>query len=53
MHAIDYNLIVKELIRLAKKFYYLFYSPLVPAENSTILRRIRKTRLPLIRLEDG
>ena len=42
MHAIDYNPIVKELIRLAKS---LFYSPLVPAENGIILCRIHLTRL--------
>ena len=39
--AIDYNAIVKELIRLAKKLNYHLLT-LVPAENGTILRRIQK-----------
>ena len=44
MHAIDYNPIVKELIRLAKEFNNCFINHSVaPAENGTILCCIKKS----------
>ena len=52
MHAIDYNPIVKELIRLAKKFYYHLLT-ISSAENGSILCRIQKHLFAVAWLEDG
>ena len=42
MHAIDYDPIVKEIIKASQKVLLSFYLPLVPAENGNILHHIQK-----------
>ena len=53
MCAIDYNPIVKEIIKLPKNLNYHFTHHYFDADNGTILCASKKTQSLLISLEEG